>query len=371
MRIGIDGREMEGTPTGVGRYLSGLLRHWIDSATGADQFVVFHRDHPVPELPTSSRIEWRRLGRSSTSDIWWQQVLLPRALRHESVDVLFAPSDSMPWSYRGPSVVTVHDLSYFAHPRWFRWRHGARRRWLTRHAVRNATSIISVSEFTERELSRRLAVPTSRVSVIHHGWDEQWVSRPFTPEAELRSRIGFELPFALVVGSIFERRETERVVEALSLLEDVELGLVIVGDDRRRSGPGLDGVIQALGLEKRAVWLRYATDRDLAGLYRVAQQLTYVSAYEGFGLPPLEGMALGLPAVVSDAPALNEIYREHALLVHGFEPEAIAAAMRRLACDSDLRDEFRRKGLKLAERLNLAVSAAKTLERIRAAGAAR
>jgi len=367
VRIGIDGRELEGKPTGVGRYLMGLLRTWLDSA-GDDVFVVFHRERPTVELPASPRIEWRRLGSGSTPDTWWQQIVLARALRHEPVDVLFAPSDSMPLMFKGPSVVTVHDLSYFAHPEWFRSRHGARRRWLTRMAARRATRMIAVSEFTARELVLRFDLPATRVQVIHHGCDEHWLTTPFTPEAELRERIGFDGPFALVVGSIFERRGTDRIVEALSLLDGVDLGLVIVGEDRRRSGEDLDAVIGAHGLERRATWLRYATDRDLAGLYRTAQQLIYLSSYEGFGLPPLEAMALGTPAMVSDAPALNEIYRDSALLVPGFDPPTIAGAMRRLACDPDLREELRRKGHELAERLSLAVSAAKTLELIREAG---
>src|SRR5205823_3322089 len=129
MRIGIDARELGGRATGVGRFLRGLLREWSNSSiAGAHEFVLYA---PGPlAIPLDSR-QFRIREVAGTAGTWWEQMRLPDAVARDGLDVLFAPAYTAPLRVKVPIVAAIYDLSYVAHPEWFRLREGIRRRWLT------------------------------------------------------------------------------------------------------------------------------------------------------------------------------------------------------------------------------------------------
>src|SRR3954469_20201920 len=161
MRIGIDARELCGRSTGVGRYLAGLLLEWARGGRGcANDFVLY-----APEaiaLPLDARKFRTRIvpGRPGT---WWEQVTLPREARADSLDVWFAPGYTAPLRLTVPVVVAIHDLSFVAHPEWFTIREGARRRWMVRQTAAGADAVITISEFSRRELIERLDGGAGRI----------------------------------------------------------------------------------------------------------------------------------------------------------------------------------------------------------------
>ncbi len=365
MRIAVDARELEGRPTGVGRYLGGLLRSWL-AAGGSERFLLYHRGElQYPDWANGESVEFRLPPRGLVpAGAYWEQVVLPRALRRDRPDVLFAPAGTLPLSWRGPSVLTVLDLSFEAHPEWFGYRERWRRRLLARASARRADLILAISRFTKGEVLSRYRVPADSVRVVHLGVDDSLREAPFTPEAELRERIGFSGPLALMVGSIFERRFPLRCIGAFRHLRDAGIGLVIAGDDRRRRRSDLRAEIREMGLADRVFWLRYCPEEDLCGLLRCARLVLYLSSYEGFGLPPLEAMSFGVPAVVSARGALREVYEGAALMVENESEEAIAAAVRSLDADGDLRDGLVEAGERLVREFTLERCAARTLESI-------
>ena len=120
MRIGIDARELCGRPTGVGRHLSGLLGAWSsDAAASRHTFVLYAHDDITPPLPNA---EIRRLPGSPSTV--WEQFTLPKAANADRLDVFFAPGYTAPLMLKTPIVVLVHDVSFAAHPEWFRWKEG-------------------------------------------------------------------------------------------------------------------------------------------------------------------------------------------------------------------------------------------------------
>ena len=142
MRIGIDARELCGRATGVGRYLGGLLHEWAAARTLAHEFVLYA--HEPIALPLDGRRFATRIvpGPPGT---WWEQIRAPRAAASDHLDVWFAPAYSAPLRMATPIVVAIHDLSFVAHPEWFRIREGARRRWLTRKSASKASAVITIS----------------------------------------------------------------------------------------------------------------------------------------------------------------------------------------------------------------------------------
>jgi len=130
MRIGIDARELSGRATGVGRYLSGLLNEWARPGheAGRHEFVLY------ASTAIGAELDARRFGTRlipGAPGTWWEQVRLPRAIPQDHLDVWFGPAYTAPLSLKLPTVITIHDVSFAAHPEWFSLREGLRRRWLT------------------------------------------------------------------------------------------------------------------------------------------------------------------------------------------------------------------------------------------------
>ncbi|HUX07607.1 MAG TPA: glycosyltransferase family 1 protein [Acidobacteriota bacterium] len=371
MRIAIDARELEGKPTGVGRYLSNLLHRWLSSASG-DDFILYHRGELARrEWLAGDAVKLVRLADGILPfGVWWQQAVLARALRRDKPDVFFAPADSMPLRWRGPTILTFHDLAYEAYPEWFGRTEGVRRRWLARRSARRAAGIVAISNFTRSELRSRYDIPEDKIEVVYHGIDDSLRRAPFTPEDELRRKTELDMPFAIMIGSLFERRFPSQIIRAFRLLEDLDIGLVIAGDDRRQAGRDLLAEIRELGLEKKVRWLEYVSEEDLCGLYRAAGMLISLSLYEGFSLPPLEAMSFGLPAIVSGRGAQLEVYGDAAFSLAEETEENIALAIRSILTDAELRGDLIKRGNELAGRLTLDRCAERTLELIRKTGGA-
>src|SRR5437868_13439485 len=213
MRIGIDARELCGRPTGTGRYLAGLLQEWAaDEQARRHEFVLYVAE-PF-DLPLDARRFPARLVAGS-SGVWWEQVRLPAAAARDHLDVFFSPAYTAPLRLDVPTVVAIHDLSFVAHPEWFRLREGARRRWLTRQSALHASAVITISEFSKRELIERLDVGDKKIHVIPPGvgagGSGLGASRLPSPQPPVPSphRV-------LFVGSIFNRRHVTDLIRAFA-----------------------------------------------------------------------------------------------------------------------------------------------------------
>ena len=326
MRIGIDAREIVGRTTGVGRYLSGLLTEW--AATGAasrHEFLLYTHTPPASMPP---HFDTRVLP--GTSGTWWQQVTLPSAARADKLDVFFAPQYTAPVLLNMPTVVVIYDVSFAAHPEWFRTLEGVRLRSLSRIAARNARSVITISEFSRREIAEHLRVPESRIKVIRPGVP---IREPALPQPGSRdSRL-------LYVGSIFNRRHVLDLIRAFAPVarRHPDASLDIVGDNR--SYP-FEDVVAAIDREQfgsRIRWHQYVTDEHLIGLYSRARGFAFLSEYEGLGLTPLEALAAGVPPVLYDTPIARESCGESALYAPVGDLDAVSSALERILFDDAAR----------------------------------
>jgi glycosyltransferase involved in cell wall biosynthesis len=304
MRIGIDARELSGHPTGAGRYLAGLLREWsADDRARNHEFVLYAPD--TPSIPLDTRLFSTRLV-PGVPGTWWEQILMPRVARTDRLDVFFAPAYTAPLGLRVPTVVTIFDLSYAAHPEWFRLREGLRRRFVTSQTARRATSVITISEFSRREIIERLGVGGSRLWVIPPGIEP--------PALCGAARVD---PRVLYVGSIFNRRHVPDLIRAFGALTRLHPGasLDIVGDNRTYPYEDIAAAIHNGGLTDCVRWHRYASEQQLCELYSRARAFAFLSEYEGLGMTPLEALSAGIPPVVLDTAVARETCGEAALFV--------------------------------------------------------
>jgi glycosyltransferase involved in cell wall biosynthesis len=324
LRIGVDAREILGDATGVGRYLAELLRRWTARAdASARRFVLYAPAHISLSLPAGTT-ESRIIG--SGRGTWWEQTSLRTAVRRDPLNVFFAPAYTAPLGLTVPLAVTIHDVSFLAHPEWFRLREGLRRRWLTRRAAASASVIFTVSEFSRAEIERFLRVQPSRIRVIPQGVTAR--HRP-AAQPEARERL------VLYVGSLFNRRRLPHLIEAFAqgTRDMPDARLVIVGDDRTWPPQDLRAAAAAQGISRRVEMHNYVDEQRLASLYARASVFVFLSEYEGFGLTPLEALAARIPIVVLDTSVAREVYGPAAVYVAADDIAGTARAIRSMLTD--------------------------------------
>jgi glycosyltransferase involved in cell wall biosynthesis len=324
MRIAVDARELAGSPTGVGRYLREILSAWGRLPGASSHEFIFCAPAGAEVAPPAGlRGSVRRAAGRGTA---WEQLALGGLATTSGADVLFAPGYSGPVRRTVPMVVTVHDVSFAAHPEWFSRREGLRRRLLTRWSAAKASRVITVSDFSKREIVRRLGVDPAKVEVIYSGAPAGGAPAPHTP------RPGGTV---LYVGSIFNRRHVPSLIDGFCRLAARHAGtrLEIIGDNRSRPHLDLAALARRCPASDRISIRSYVPDTEVAAAYARASAFAFLSEYEGFGLPPLEALAAGVPIVVLDTEVAREIYGPAAIYVERPDPPLIERALERALYD--------------------------------------
>jgi glycosyltransferase involved in cell wall biosynthesis len=246
----------------------------------------------------------------------WEQAWLPL----KRAELIYSPANLAPVASRR-NVVVIHDVAALRHPEWYGRAYVAWHRALLPRLARRARLVITVSDFSRREIEDVLGVSAT---VIPNGVDER-----FQPAEEATG------DYALVVGSRIARKNLAALTAAADALKALGIELVAAGSGRGYMRPETTGIRQ----------LGYVPDDQLPGLYAKARVLLMPSLYEGFGLPCLESMASGTPVVAAARAALPETCGDAALLV---EPDGFAEAAVRAATTD--RDRLRKAGLERAAR---------------------
>ena len=357
MRIAVDARELVGRRTGVGRYLERLLTHWSDLPRARDHHFTLYSHAPFAgawRLPVSTTVL------AGTGGTRWEQATLAAALRRTAPDVLFAPAYTAPLLAGVPFVLSLHDVSFLAHPEWFGWRERWRRRMLTRAAAHRARVVLTLSEFSRREIERHTRLPAARIRIVRPGLDLP--GEATAPAATTGDRA----PLVLFAGTLLNRRHVPALVRAVALAAEQipDVRLVIAGDNRTwpREDPG--AIAAALGASSRVEVRAFVEEEELRRLYAEASVFVFLSEYEGFGLTPLEALAAGAAPLVLDTLVAREVYGAAARYVERPEPSAVAAAMVELLRAPERRAALLAEAPAVLARYRWAEAADATLEAI-------
>jgi glycosyltransferase involved in cell wall biosynthesis len=346
--VALDGSILGWGPGGIPRYLRNVLVHLAEDPELSLEVLANSRTEVVG-IPGITEHDIRLTG-----GLAWRTAVLSAHLYRHRPDVFWLPTPTVPRYLPHPYVTTVHDLSPVIFPA-TKPRSAQISFGITfRKAVTRADQVIAVSEATADDLCRVWGIPEERITVVPLGVSENFRrGDPLEARRRLEARFGLQGDFALVVGTVEERKGLEVAIEIAEASTDWKI--VFVG----RRGFG-HGPIVSRGENAGARFLGEVSDDELVDLYRSAEMLLLPSIYEGFGLPALEAMASGCPVVIAgNSGSLDQIYGDAAMVVEDRSPTAWISAMKEVRSE---RERFVQIGGLLAARFTWQASAQATAE---------
>jgi glycosyltransferase involved in cell wall biosynthesis len=363
--IAIDGNHLLGARVGMGQYASGLLEAMAKADAGSE-YLVFALGRstrlgtpPVlaPNVsyrvrPISGRLHERLLLAGLAPPM---ELLVGRR-----PDICIWPNFiSWPTLPGVGNVVVIHDLGYLLHSQFMTSHDRDYYSRLVPRALRRADRVVAVSSNCERELREHLGVPAERIAVVPPAIEPA----RFYPRSEdeierVTQAHGVRGPYILYTGTVEPRKNLVTLLDAYAALPQElhdAFTLVLAG------GKGwLDGDIRRRLDELstlRIITTGYVSDAELPALYSGARLFVYPSLYEGFGMPPLEAMACGVPVITSNAASLPEVVGEAGLMVAATDTRGLSSAIERVLSDAELAAGMRERGLLRAQGLTWARSA--------------
>jgi glycosyltransferase involved in cell wall biosynthesis len=261
-------------------------------------------------------------------------------------------------AYRKPCIITCLDLIPVALPESYPFP----TRFLLKKALKQfkeAEKIITISEYTRRDVINRLEIEKNRVKAIHLGYDKDVFRKKSRSEA--RRKLGLpDKKIILHVGSEEPRKNIPLIIESFStiLKEFPDSLLIRVGERRRET----DELIKKLNLGKNVLYRRGITKEELSLLYNAADLLVFPSSYEGFGFPVLEAMASGLPVVTSNRTSIPEVAGDACIMIKDLDPRELVEGMLRILTDKNLSENLTRKGLTQTEKFSWEKTASETIK---------
>lgn len=269
---------------------------------------------------------------------FWEQIFLPlRFLRIRGTKVLLCFTGIGPILVRD-KMMTIHDLAFMVNPQWYTPFYVYLYKLLTPLAAKTSKKILTVSQFSKKEIMRLLAIKEDKIAVIYNA-----VSSKFKCSQASHFTVTSKEKYILAVSSIDPRKNFQTLLKAFALIKNQDVSLYIIGGKSHVFAKLANDVCQPIPTNK-IKWLGRVSDNELKEYYKDAICFIYPSLYEGFGIPPLEAMACGTPTIVSDIEPLREVCGDASLYVNPINEKDIADKIIYLINHPDLQDFLRKAG---------------------------
>jgi len=369
MLIGIDAsRANKANKTGVEWYAFHLIQQLKKMTQGDGHTWILYSNEllkgGLEKLPDG----WYEVRAHWPIKKGWTQIRLSYELWRRPTDVFFVPAHVLPRVIPKKTVVTIHDVGFHCFPQLYKPRDRQFHEWSTKDIAKRVSRVITVSEFSGREIASCYGIDPAKIAITHNGVDHD-VYRPISDaqaiEERLR-RLRVTRPFFMTVGRLEAKKNIVNLIKAFTLFKQRRgvgdpVKLVLVGNP----GFGFEDIKQALAsspVREDIVQLGYVTEADKPYLLNAAEALIHPAWYEGFGIPPVEAMACGCPVLSSNAASLPEVIgKENAIFFPPSEPEAMVAAMNRIIDEPSIKQALRLGGITRASAYTWRRTAEKTL----------
>jgi glycosyltransferase involved in cell wall biosynthesis len=366
LRVAWDNSLARRNPTGGGVYATQLIRE-LRANSGMELEVFDGWDSARRPGEFGSQSIFARAKRG-VNGLLWSHTYFPYMLSKKKFDVVHSPAFVVPFICPCPSVITFYDVTHLKFPEDFEARWRSYLNLVLPISLRSASAIICISEHTKLDLLKHYRVAEDKLHVIYCGVDSARFHPGVSLDRAWASSLGLRPEYVLHVGAFSRRKNIPMLLQAVASLKargkfkDRQLVLagpelsVLAGASEIREG------IREQGLQDTVVFTGHIPDSQLAGLYAGARALLFPSLYEGFGLPVLEGMAVGTPVITSNASSMPEVAGNAAVLLAPEKHDLWADAILDILENDSRAQELRRKGLAQARRFSWEQSANQTLD---------
>ncbi|PIR92902.1 hypothetical protein COT99_03595 [Candidatus Falkowbacteria bacterium CG10_big_fil_rev_8_21_14_0_10_43_10] len=357
IKIGIDAsRALKDKKTGVEQYAFHIINKIV--RTGHDaRFILYCQNEPnqwLRELGERKNVEIKHLR--WPFKFFWTQGRLSLEMLFHAPDVLFIPASAMPLIHPKNTVAAIHDLGFKRYPEAYKKRQRIYLNWSTKFAVRHAQKIITISDFSKREIVKYYGADKAKIAVAHLACDHERFrvinDRQKIQNILLKHKI--TRPYILFVGRLEKKKNVAGLIKVFILLKcrgalqcastTKSVKLILAG----MPGYGweeAENIIRENNLQNDIIITGYVPDEDLPYLYNGAELFLFPSLYEGFGLPILEAMACGVPVIASNTASCPEIGGEAAVYIDPRNHQEIADAINRILSDNNRRHSLIARGL--------------------------
>ena len=338
MRIAIDLTSTPKSKTGIGRYMLGLL-DGLQKIDSKNEYYLFLHDDDKDgfflDKPNFHTVTVKsRILRYVIFRILWEQFVFPFRLRKNKIDVLQCPNFTAPYLSkilwpRLKVIGTFHDMSYFFLPEFHvGWKRELFKMYI-RITARFADKIITISENSKKDIPKYCRPKNPDIAVTLLGADRRFFEAA-PPSEQILKKYGMPEAYIMFVGTLEPRKNIPGLIEAFRLLPEalkVRFPLVICGKKGWYYEEIYESLVKWPELCSQVFFAGYIEDEDLPSLLKGAAAFAYVSFYEGFGIPVIEGLASGTITVTSFGSSLEEIGKDVALLTKPDEPQSICNAL--------------------------------------------
>lgn len=398
MTIGIDAsRAVSSKKTGTEHYASQIIYN-ISKIDKVNQYILYAENMPSQDselynLPKN--FTWKIIP---FGYLWTQIRLSYEMLFHKNeIDVLFVPAHTIPLIHPKKTVVTIHDLGFEYFPELYdkkpigpnnfiikfllntlitiftlgKYKNSEYdyHRFAMRNAVKNATSLIAISEFTKKDIINKYGANQNKISVIYHGVDEKYTQKNTKNKIEIDKLTNKFVPYIYFIGRIEKKKNIKRLLEAfinLKKRKKIKEKLVLAG----MPGLGYDEIKKVINnsqdnIKNDIIELGYVSDNDHIKYLQSASIFIFPSLFEGFGMPIIEAFSTGTPVICSKVASLPEIANNAAIYIDPYNSKNIEESIYDLITNKDLKNKLIKLGQKRAKNFSWEKAANQTLDIIK------
>ena len=370
LRIGIDGRMYRSEVAGISRYSQNLVKNLL-AIDEKNQYILF--------MTPDDRKEFQKLSikNSELNNLKIVIVNIPhysiaeqtkfaKIIDKENLDLMHFLNFNYPVNYKGKFITTIHDLTLIFFPETAKKTNLMKKlafRYVMKKSCQNAIKIITDSENTKQDIIKYLKISNTKIVVTYLAADDKMFSRRSkTIVNHLKQKYQIEISLIITVGQFRPHKNLPGLLQAFSILrEKIDCKLVIVGTPDHTYEQFWQ-ILKKSKYKKDIIITGFVSDEELAGWYQLATVYVFPSFYEGFGLPGLEAMQAGLPVIASKASSLPEIYNDAAIYFNPLKTEEMAAKIKMVIEDKNLRAKLIAKGRAIAQFYSWRKTALETLK---------
>ena len=349
MKIAVNARELlKGRMEGIGRYIFETTRQMVLDHPDDEFFFFFDRKYDPSFIFAHNVTPVVIHPQARHPLLWyiWFEIAVPYYLKKYKIDVFYSGDTYLSMKTKVPTLLVCHDVAYKHYPKHIKKIHLNYYENNFAKFHKRADHIVAVSEFTRQDIIKIYDLIPNKVTVGHNASPKGFKPSNSNEQLIIRDRLTGGNPYFIYVGSLHPRKNVVNLIKAFDIFKKqnhTNHKLVLVGRMAWKNEE-LQEVFATTEHKDDIIFTGHVSNDDLPKYLASAEALTYVSVFEGFGIPILEGMSSGTPVITSNVSSMPEVAGNAALLIDPHDPTSIATGMQRIICEPKLRDSLIAKG---------------------------